>query len=119
MSTSDSVAMRVCPMRVRAVEARQAVTPRDRGGITQILDQLERAAQGQDLGAFHILDIVGEPADIAAELEAVAEGVVGGLVGLDDGGAELLEAPVHLGPALLDAAADVEPGFADLPVPQP
>ncbi len=86
---------------VRALE--RAASPycsRDLGRVAEILDQLERAAEGQDLGALDLLDLGGELARVAGIAEPIAEGIRRGL-GLFDGlGAELGEPLVDLGLAL-------------------
>ncbi|MBV5325871.1 MAG: hypothetical protein J0626_11770, partial [Rhodospirillaceae bacterium] len=73
---------------------------RDHLGIAQILDQFQAVAQRQDLGTFDVLDIVGELALVAAEIEGVAEGVFRGVLGQHDGGAQFLQALVDLRLAL-------------------
>ena len=86
---------------VGADEAVQVVLVGHARGIAQVLDQLEAEADREDLGALDVLDIVGQLAPVAAEIDAVAEGVFGRLLRLHDLGAQLLQALVDLGAALL------------------
>ena len=46
---------------VRAAKRAKPVLLRDLSGVAQILDQLERRAEGQHLGALDLLDLGGEP----------------------------------------------------------
>ena len=50
---------------MRAAESAKPVLLRDTGGVAEILDQLERAAEGENLGALDLLDLGGEPPRIA------------------------------------------------------
>ena len=44
---------------MRAAERAEPILLRHLGRVAEILDQLERAAEGQDLGALDLLDLGG------------------------------------------------------------
>ena len=92
---------------VRAAERAEPILLRHLCRVAQILDQLERAAEGQNLGALDLLDLGGEPSRVAGIAQAIAEGVRRGLGRLDGLGAELGKQLVDLGLALPDLLADV------------
>ena len=92
---------------VRAAESAKPVLLRDPGGVAEILDQLERAAEGQHLGALDLLDIRGEPPRVAGVAQAIAEGIGRGLGHLDGLGADLGQQPIDLGLPFPDLLADV------------
>ena len=96
MSTSDSVAMRVWPMACVPLKC-QAILRRDLGRVAEILDQFERAAEGQHLRSFDLFDVRGKPPRVAGIAQAIAEGIGRGLGDLDRLGADLGEHPVDLG----------------------
>ena len=83
--------MRVWPMPCVPLNVAEAVLLGDLGGVAEILDQLERAAEGQHLGALDLLDLGGELPRVAGIAQAIAEGVRRGLGRLDGLGAELGE----------------------------
>ncbi len=93
---------------VGALELVQGVLVGDAGRIAQVLDELERVAHRQDLGALDILDIVGELLHVAVILNAIAEGIFGDIVLVDDMDAEPGETFLDLGAAALDFVMDVE-----------
>ncbi len=80
MSTSDSVAMRVWPIPCVPLKFLQLVVARDRGGVAQVLDQLQGLTDRQDLDAVDILDVVDQPSKVAVIAEEIAEGVFGRLL---------------------------------------
>ena len=92
---------------VRAPEAAEPVLLRHLGGVAEILDQLERAAEGQHLRALDLLDVRGEPPRVAGIAQAITEGIGRGFGDLDGLGADLGEHPVDLGLPLPDLLADV------------
>ncbi len=55
--------------RVGAPELPQPVPVRDRLGVTEVLDDLERAPEGEHLGVAHPLDRIGELLQVAVEPE--------------------------------------------------
>src|SRR5829696_5358071 len=59
MSTSDSDA-------VRAVERLQAVVAGDRLSVADVLDDLQRVAEREHLGAPDVLDAVGERLEVVS-----------------------------------------------------
>jgi hypothetical protein len=73
---------------VGAAEVVEAVLAGHAGRVAEVLDQLERVAHRQDLGALDVLDIVGQRLHVAVEVDAVAEGVLGHLGAVDDLDAE-------------------------------
>ena len=91
---------------VRASEGAEPVLLGDPSRVAEILDQLERGAEGQDLGALDLLDLGGEPPRVAGITQAIAEGVGRGFGNLDRLGPELGEAPVDFGLALPDLLPD-------------
>ena len=95
---------------VRAPESAQVVLPADGGGVAQILDQLQRAAQGEDLRAFHVLDVAREMLHVAVEGDDVAHRVLGGRGAVLDGDPLLGEPAVDFFHAGADPVVDVEAG---------
>ena len=55
--------------RVRPHERVELVVGRDRLGVAEVLDDLERAAEREHLGVAHVLDVVGELLEVAVEAE--------------------------------------------------
>jgi hypothetical protein len=55
--------------RVGARELPQPVPARDRLGVAEVLDDLERAPEGENLGVAHPLDRIGELLQVAVEVE--------------------------------------------------
>jgi hypothetical protein len=96
---------------VGAFEAPEAVLVRDRRGITQILDQLQRMAEGENLGALDVLDVAHQVLHIAVEREAVAEGVFRCQLLVDQLGALLRHPGIHHRLAVADLPMDFEAAF--------
>ena len=94
--------------RVRADEAAQRVLLCDAVGIAEILDELEPVADGQDLGAVHVLDVIREPAAVPVIGDTQAEGVFRRRALLGDLGSKLGEAPLNLAAALFHLAVNGE-----------
>src|SRR6478672_13318920 len=92
---------------MRATEGSEPVLLRHACRVAEILDQLERAAEGENLGALDLLDLVGKLARIAGVAKPIAEGIRGRLRSLDGLGAELGKAIVYLCLALPDLLADM------------
>ena len=83
--------------RVRARELLEAVLLVHGLGIAEVLDDLERAAEREHLGLGDVLHEVGEPLEIAVELERDAEGVRRLLLGLVDASTERDESRLDFG----------------------
>ena len=119
MSTSDSGGHPRVADGVGALEPGEAVLLAHDGGVAEVLDELQRAAEREDLRPFHVLDVVREALEpgpaapvvaytVAGEAEPVAEGVLGRRVLVDDLHLHAADARIDLGLALLDLAVDVE-----------
>ena len=80
--------MRVWPMRCVPRKVPSPYRSRHACRVAEILDQLECAAEGENLGALDLLDLVGELAGVAGVAEPIAKGIRGRLCGLDGLGAE-------------------------------
>ena len=94
---------------VRALEVRKRILAADGSGVAQILDQLERLADREDLGALDILDVVDQPPELALVAEEVAKRVLGRLVPLQHLRAHLLEPVIDPASPLADLMVDVKP----------
>ena len=111
MSTSDSVAMRVCPMAWVPAKSPRPYCPATTPASPRSFDQLERVAERQNLRARHILDEVGELLHVAIMLDAVAIGVFGCILAGQHRDAEALHPLLDQPPTPLDLVMDVEALF--------
>ena len=66
MSTSDSVAMRAWPIAWVPMKL-ELVVRGDGLGVSEVLDDLERAPERENLGVAHVLDVVGELLEVAVK----------------------------------------------------
>src|ERR1044072_8643251 len=92
---------------MRALETAEPVLIGHLGGVAEILDQLERAAEREHLGALDLLDLGSQTARIAGIAQPVAEGVGRRLRNVDGLGTQLGQAVVDLPLPLPDLLADV------------
>ncbi len=93
--------------RMRATEGPKAVLLGDLAGVAEILDQLERAAERQNLRALDLLEVSREPPRVAGIAQPIAEGVRGGLLDFDRLGAKLGQQLVNLGLTVAYFRADM------------
>ena len=108
MSTSDSVAMRTCPIACVPVELREAVLLVDGLGVAEVLDDLERAAEREHLRLGDVLDEVGEQLQVAVVLERDPERVRRLLLDLLDPRAERGEPRLDLDAVPAEPVLEVE-----------
>ena len=94
--------------RVRAGEVREPVGLVDALGVAEVLDDLERVAEREDLRFRDVLDEVGEELQIAVVRERDPERVRRLLLDLGDACAERREPRFHLGAVAAQALGEVE-----------
>jgi hypothetical protein len=108
MSTSDSGRHPHVPDRVRAGHAVELVLGRDRLGVAEVLDDLQRVPEREHLGAAHVLDPVGERLEVAVVGEVRLEGVLASRPRPRARRAERAQAPLDLRLVAPHAVVEVE-----------
>ena len=100
--------MRVCPMPCVPWNPTRSYCSETTVASPRSLTSLERAAEREDLRAFHVLDVSGHVLHVAVEGDDVAHGVLGGCGASLDGDAQLGEPPIDLFEPAADLGVDVE-----------
>ncbi len=108
MSTSDSVAIRTCPIACVPVELRKAVLLVHGLGVAEVLHDLERVPEREHLRLGNVFDEVGEVLEVAVVLERDPEGVRRLLLGLLVSRAERGKPRLDLDAVPTEAVLEVE-----------